>query len=116
EYLGDAARVRFERWQAGGDLKPQIVGRRQRVYLGFGYGEHVVDAAWRRADLEPAGLQPGSVEQLLDKLVELVGLLGNGDDEIALAVGVPLDVIRQQGAGEAFDRGQRRPQLVGDHG
>ena len=62
--------------------------------------------------LHPAGLDPGDIEQVGDQPGHAVRVGLDGlDDEPLLLIGEPVPAP-QQGRGEAFDRGQRRAQLV----
>ena len=63
--------------------------------------------------VEPAGVDPGHVEQVGDEPGDSLGVgLDRLDDEALLLVAEAIPVL-QDGAGEALDRGQRRAQLVG---
>ena len=62
--------------------------------------------------VEPAGVDPGGVEQLGDQPGDPVGVGLDGlEHEALLVVGEPVPVA-QQGRGEPLDAGQRRAQLV----
>ncbi len=68
------------------------------------------------AHLEPAGVDPGDVEQLGDEPGDPVGVGVDGlQHQPLLVVGEPLP-LGEQGGGEALDGGERRAQLMGDGG
>jgi len=49
---------------------------------------------------------------VLDELGQFVGFLIDGLDKIALAIGVPGDIIGQQSSRESLDRSQRSAQFM----
>ena len=65
-------------------------------------------------ELQRAGLQPAHVEQVADEVVEPVGRLVDGLEELAASPsGVQVDVALQQARDRRLDRRQRRAQVVG---
>ena len=59
---------------------------------------------------EAVGVQPGQVEQVLDQSLETTSLAADDGPPLGRIVGRPVD----HRLGVAPDRGQRRPQLMGD--
>ena len=65
---------------------------------------------------EPAGVEPGHVEQLGDQAAEPVGVgVDRGEHQLLLLVVEPVPPVEQR-LDEALHAGQRRAQLVGDRG
>ena len=69
-----------------------------------------------RRTVEPAGVDPGDVEQLGDQPGDPVGVGVDGLEHQPLLVVGEAVPLREQGRGEALHAGQRRAQLVGDGG
>ena len=69
-----------------------------------------------RVELQPAGVDPGHVEQLGDQPAEPVGVGADGGEHQLLLVVVELVPPIQQRLHESLDAGERRAQLVGDGG
>ncbi len=68
----------------------------------------------RQLDVDPVGLDPGHVEQVVDELHQALGRAGDDVDELPLAVGQALRGAREQ-LDEPLDRGQRAAELVRGH-
>ena len=69
-----------------------------------------------RVELQPAGVDPGDVEQLGDQPAEPVGVGADRRQHQLLLVVVELVPAVEQRLHEALHPGQRRAQLVGDRG
>ena len=71
----------------------------------------LADVDWTAVDLNPVGLDPRHVQQVIDEIDEPIGGAQNDVDELALAVGHVLRGAVEQ-FDEALDRGQRTAKLV----
>ncbi len=70
------------------------------------------DRSFRR--VERARLQPADVEEVVDELVEPIGLLVDRAHELVCLAARPAHVRLQPARGQRLDRGQRRAEVVAD--
>ena len=75
-------------------------------------GSDLVEPDVAHHELDRAGLQPAHVEEVPDQVVEPVGPLVDGLEELPGGGRREVDVALQQAADRRLDRRQRRPQVV----